>query len=121
MQIWAAVVLLSGGYVLLQNGHVRVDVVYNMFSEKKRALLNILAYLLIISCMVLVIKYGFKLGIPSMLKGEQQATVWGSPMWTIRMLIPIGGILLLLQGVSETIKSIFVLKGIDTFSAEEEK
>lgn len=113
LQIWAGIVLLSGGYVLLKNGHVRVDVVYNMFNEKKRAVLNIVAYLLIMLSMALVIKYGLDLGIPSMLKGEKQATVWGSPMWTIRMLIPIGGILLFLQGLSETIKSIYVIMGID--------
>lgn len=119
LQLWAAIVLLSGGYVLLKNGHVRVDVVYNLFNDKKRAILNIVAYLMIMLCMVLVIKYGFKLGIPSMLKAERQATVWGSPMWTIRMLIPIGASLLLLQGISETIKSIGVLIGFDISSNQQ--
>ncbi len=126
LQFWAAIVLLSGGYVLLKNGHVRVDVVYNMFDIRKRAVLDIMAYLLIMICMVLVIKYGLNLGIASFLKGERQATVWASPMWTIRMLIPVGCILLFLQGISETIKSLYIIRGINILtgakiSAEEVK
>lgn len=112
MQFWAFIVLFSGGYAFLENSHVRVDVVYNLLNEKKRAILNIVACLLIMSCMVLVIKYGLNMGIESLLKGEKQSTVWGSPMYTIRMFIPIGGLLLFLQGLSELIKDICTLRGI---------
>lgn len=111
LQLWAGIVLLCGGYVMLKDGHVRVDVLYNMFNKNIRAILNIISCLLIMSCMILIIKYGFDLGIASLLKDERQATVWGSPMWTIRMLIPIGGILLFMQGLSEIIKSILILMG----------
>lgn len=121
MQVWALVVMLTGAYALLENQHVRVDVIYNMFGERTKAAFNILTSLLIMLCMYLVIKYGFQIGMESLLKNERQATIWASPMWTIRMLLPIGGILVFLQSVSELIKNFFTVRGIDLLAVTSAK
>lgn len=115
MQIWAFIVMLTGGYAMLENQHVRVDVVYNLFSAKKRAVLNIITCICVMICMAVIIKYGLKLGIESLLKNERQPTLWASPMYTIRLLVPFGGILLFLQCISEIIKNIRI------FTKKEEK
>lgn len=117
MQIWAFVVMLTGAYALLENQHVRVDVIYNMFGKRTKAAFNILTCLLIMLCMYLVIKYGFQIGMESFAKNERQATIWASPMWTIRLLLPIGGIMVFLQSMSDLIKNIFAVRGIDLLAA----
>lgn len=111
MQIWCFLVMLCGGYCLLTHNHVSVDVVYKALPEKLRKVLDMLTAALIIAIMAIIIYYGTDLAIFSFLRDERQSTAFASPMWTIRWSIPIGCLLLLLQAVSELIKSWFAFLG----------
>lgn len=113
MQIWCFLVMMCGAYCYLNHNHVSVDVVYKAFPERVRKVLDMITALLIITVMSIIIYYGTDLAIFSLLRDERQSTAFASPMWTIRWSIPIGCFLMLLQGISELIKTAFSMAGTE--------
>lgn len=111
MQIWAFLIMMVGAYCYLKKKHVKVDVLYNVFPPKMQSVLSIITAGLIIMVMAIIIRYGSKLAYDSIVRDERQSTVFASPMWTIRLWIPIGCFLMILQAVSEIIKEIYILAG----------
>ncbi len=126
--LFSAIFLLGGGYTLLRNEHVRIDVVSAHLSPRTRAWIDIGGLLLFVMplCVMLV-----ALGVPyakfSYVVGEVSSNAGGLIRWPAKALIPLGFALLGVQAVSELIKRIGFLAGrIDdpnerkAHSAEEE-
>jgi TRAP-type mannitol/chloroaromatic compound transport system permease small subunit len=111
--LFAAVFLLASGYTLLNNEHVRIDVISSHLSDRKRAWIDVIGF----TCFLLpftVLTVG--LSIPYFLQafqsGEMSSNAGGLIRWPVYLLIPVGFFLLGLQGVSELIKRIAFLKGL---------
>lgn len=104
--------LLAAGFVLNQGGHVRVDILYTRLSERGKAWVDIFGtvFLLMPFCYM-----GFVLSLPYVRRSWQHMEVdvnaGGLPIYLIKTVIPIAFALLMLQGVSELIKSIALLRG----------
>lgn len=110
--LFAAIFLLGAAYTLKEDKHVRVDVFYHRFSEKTKAWVNLGGTILLLMpfCMV---AFGESLSfVQSAYKlGETSPQPGGLPArWIIKSTIPIGFLLLGLQGVSIIIKSIKTLQ-----------
>jgi TRAP-type mannitol/chloroaromatic compound transport system permease small subunit len=91
--------LTSGGYTLRVGGHVGVDLLYNRFSVRKRAIVDLFTYILFFVFCFVLIKYGWKIAWKELIAGT---TIPREPYWPIfpvRFLIPIGASLLALQGL----------------------
>lgn len=99
--------LFGLGYTLKHDKHVRVDIFYDRFSVKTKEYINILDNLfLIIPFSLLIAYYGFDFTLQSFLQNESSGDPGGlCCRYIIKSAILIGSILLLLQGVSEIIKS----------------
>lgn len=120
--LFAFVFLMGAGYTLYVEGHVRVEVFYGKLSRQSKAWINVFGVLifLIPSCAVFI-----KSGIPFV---QSSITVMeGSPdpggipyRFILKACIPAGYTLLLLQGVSLFLKSIFVLMGVNLDAEVEE-
>jgi TRAP-type mannitol/chloroaromatic compound transport system permease small subunit len=111
--LFAAVFLLASGYTLLNNEHVRIDVISSHLSDRKRAWIDVIGF----TCFLLpftVLTVG--LSIPYFLQafqsGEMSSNAGGLIRWPVYLLIPVGFFLLGLQGISELIKRIAFLKGL---------
>ena len=98
--------LLSSGYALKHDKHVRVDIFYERFSPKTKALVNFFdAVLLIIPFSIIIFYFGFDFVAQSFLQHEHSSNPGGLPYrWIVKSFIPIFALLLLLQAVSELIK-----------------
>lgn len=110
--LFAAVFLLAAGYTLLNNEHVRVDVVSAHLRTRARIwidLLGTVAFLLPFT--LIVLRYGWPYFVDSFKSSEVSLNSGGLIVWPAKMLIPIGFLLLFLQGVSQTIKLIGALRG----------
>jgi TRAP-type mannitol/chloroaromatic compound transport system permease small subunit len=106
--LFAALFLLSAGWTFSQDRHVRVDVFYQRFSEKRQAWVNLLGTLLFLLPFCFA---GFVESLPfvksSYLLGETSPDPGGLPArWIIKSTIPMGFLLLGLQGIAEVIKSL---------------
>lgn len=102
----AAAALLAGGYGLLADRHVKVDVVYDRFSPRTRAVVDVLtSFLFFLFCYVLV-NMGLETALESLESGATAGNVLNPPLFIPQMLLPAGGLLLGLQGVCLLVKNI---------------
>jgi TRAP-type mannitol/chloroaromatic compound transport system permease small subunit len=110
--LFSGIFLLGGGYTLLRNEHVRIDVVSAHLSPRTRAWIDIFGLLLFVMplCVMLVV-----LGVPyakfSYVVGEVSSNAGGLIRWPAKALIPLGFALLGLQALSELIKRVAYLAG----------
>lgn len=127
--LFAASFLLAAGYTLLNNEHVRIDVVVSRFSKRIQTWIDIFGFIFFLMPMCITVLY---LGVPFFLQGyhsnEMSSNAGGLILWPVYLLMPVGFALLMLQGVSELIKRIAFLQGLiedptkkaEAKSAEEE-
>jgi TRAP-type mannitol/chloroaromatic compound transport system permease small subunit len=110
--LFSAVFLLAAGYTLSHNEHVRIDVIYGHLPAKVRATIDLLGglfFLLPMSIIIMVLSW--PMVEESILRNEYSSDAGGLLRWPVKILIPIGFLLLVLQGVSEIIKRIGFLLG----------
>lgn len=111
--LFAASFLLAAGYTLLQNEHVRIDVVASRFSRRTQVKMELFGFAFMLTPMCLAIIYfAWPFFMNGFNSGEMSNNSGGLIRWPVYLLMPLGFALLLLQGVSEFIKRVAFLKGM---------
>ncbi len=110
--LYAAMFMLGAAYALRVGAHVRTDFLWERWRPRTRAAIEIVAYL---ACffpgMLLFLLAGLESTWSSFEIGERSAdTSWFPPLWPLKALVPAAALLLLLQGVSELLKSLHAWK-----------
>jgi TRAP-type mannitol/chloroaromatic compound transport system permease small subunit len=117
--LFALVFLLCAGYTLLHNEHIRIDVVTSRFSARTRAWIDVfgtLFFLLPVALYIMVLSW--PIFVNAWVSGEISSNAGGLIRWPARLVIPVGFLLLSLQGLSELIKRIAFLRGLIPDPAE---
>ena len=111
--LFSIVFLLCSPWTLLDNEHIRIDIVSNMLSKTTRNVIDIVghAIFLIPLCIVMIITGG-PFFMRSFEVNEQSGNAGGLPQWPAKSLIIVGFAFLLVQGISELIKRIAVMRGL---------
>ena len=110
--LFAAAFLLTMGYVLMVDEHVRVDVLARRLSPRARARLDALALLLfVLPLCVLMVALGGAYFWRAFASGEGSYMADGLLIWPVRLFIPLGFALLGLQAISEAVKRWAYLRG----------
>ncbi len=111
--LFAGAFLLASGYTLLNQEHVKIDVVASHLSKRKQIWIDIVGFTLFLTPMCLVVLY---FGIPFFLQGyrsgEVSSNAGGLVRWPVYLLMPVGFFLLFIQGLSELIKRVAFLRGL---------
>lgn len=110
--IFALIFLVSAAYTLKIDEHVRVDVFYTRFSQKKKAWVNLLGsiFLLIPFCLIVIFASKDFVEISFRVK-ETSPDAGGLPArYILKAFIPISFVLLLLQGIALAFKSFLQIK-----------
>jgi len=103
--------MLSGAYAYREDQHVRVDVIYAKFSPRGKAIADIVTSVFFFIFIGTMLVTGIKFASDSIGFGETSFTEWGIQYWPVKLAIPIGAGLLLLQGISKLIKDVlFVMR-----------
>jgi TRAP-type C4-dicarboxylate transport system permease small subunit len=102
----ATMALLGGGYALLKGGHVSIDLVYKRFSLRTRAILDIFTSVLFYVLCFVLIWYGSIVAYESFLTKATTGAQLDPPMYLVELLIPIGGLLIGLQGIVILVRNI---------------
>lgn len=111
--LFAAVFLLGAGYVLMQNAHVRIDVVANKFKMRTRILIDIIGIVVFLLPMCwFMIEFSWPLVRNAFVSGEVSSNAGGLIRWPVYAMVPAGFALLALQAISELIKRIAFLQGL---------
>jgi len=111
--VFAFIFLMGAGFTLLHDGHVRVDIFYSIMDRKKQAYINFFGVLLFLlpSC-YLVLTTTIPWVIVSYKIGEISIDPGGIPArFLLKATLPAGYFLMLIQGVSLFIKSLFIILG----------
>jgi len=106
VQMYGALFLMAGPYALAQDTHVRGDVLYRLFPVRWQARLDFLLYLIFFFPGILALFwYGWEIASDSW---RYKEVSWNSPariqIYFFKTLIPLAGILLLLQGFAELVR-----------------
>ena len=111
--LFGIVFLLCSPWTLLDNEHIRIDIVSNLLSKTTRNVVDIVGHVffLLPLCVVMIITGG-PFFMRSVEVNEQSGNAGGLPQWPAKSLIIIGFVLLLVQGISELIKRIAVMRGL---------
>jgi TRAP-type mannitol/chloroaromatic compound transport system permease small subunit len=111
--LFSIVFLLCSPWTLLDNEHIRIDIVSNALSKTTRNVIDVVghAFFLIPLCVVMIITGG-PFFMRSFEVNEQSGNAGGLPQWPAKSLVIIGFAFLLVQGISELIKRIAVMRGL---------
>ncbi len=110
--LFSAVFLLAAGYTLKHNEHVRIDVIHGHLPAKVRASIDLIGGLLFLLPMATIIMaLAWPMFVDSYNLNEYSGDAGGLLRWPVKLLIPVGFLLLALQGVSEIIKRAGFLLG----------
>jgi TRAP-type mannitol/chloroaromatic compound transport system permease small subunit len=111
--LFGAAFLLASAYTLKQNEHIRIDIIYGLFSRRTQHWIDLFGHLVFLMPFTLLMLYYFVPYVAqSYANGEVSTNSGGLTIWPAKALLLVGFLLLALQGVSEIIKKIAVMRGI---------
>ena len=111
--LFGAVFMLAAAYTLQRNEHIRIDIISNLLSKRRRDWIDVIGHLLfLLPLTVVMIRQLVPWVVAGIQSGEMSANAGGLVLWPARLVILLGFILLFFQGVSELFKRIAVMRGI---------
>ena len=110
--LFGAAFMLAAAYTLKQNEHIRIDIVYGMWSRRVQHWIDLLGHIFFLMPFVLLMVYFFvPYALLSFHTGEVSTNAGGLIIWPAKAILLIGFFLLALQGTSEIIKKIAIMRG----------
>jgi TRAP-type mannitol/chloroaromatic compound transport system permease small subunit len=107
----AAYYLLGGGYSMILKGHVRMDLLYDRWSDKKKAKVDAITGLFLIFYLVILL-YGSYSSIEyAVMYGQKNRSAWAPYMAPIKIIMGVGVLLMLLQSIATFFKDIAKVRG----------
>ncbi len=110
--MYGALFFMAGAYTLSRGGHVRADMFYRLWSHRTQAVVELVLYLLFFFPGILALFVaGWGYGTESLRINEVSVnSPAGIPIWPLKMMIPVGGALMVLQGVAEVLRCVLCLR-----------
>lgn len=103
-------ILLGGGYTLLIEGHVKVDVIYERLTTKNRAILDIVTSIVFFAFIGVLVWQAAEMTISSIEMKRRSSGSMQWPLWPIQTAIAVGAFLMLLQGIAKLARDIIILR-----------
>jgi TRAP-type mannitol/chloroaromatic compound transport system permease small subunit len=110
--LYGTLFMLCGAYTLAQNAHVRGDFLYSSMRPRMQAGLDVVLYVVFfIPGIAALIYSGYIFAAESWHIGEHSTvTAEGPPVYQFKAMIPVAGVLVMLQGIAEIVRSVVCLK-----------
>ena len=110
--LYGALFMLGAHYTLLRGAHIRTDMLWEKFSPRTKGRIDAVAYLFFFfPAMILLFYASVDEAWHSWKMGElSEQTAWRPILWPFKAVVPLTAILLLIQGVSELLKSLYAAR-----------
>jgi TRAP-type mannitol/chloroaromatic compound transport system permease small subunit len=109
--LFAAIVLLGAPHLLKTNGHIRVDLFYSRLGERQKQWLDLFGFVAFVMPFCgFMVWFSWPWFLESWQLGETSPNAGGLIRWPVKLLLPIGFGLLVLQSVSEVIKRLAAIR-----------
>jgi TRAP-type mannitol/chloroaromatic compound transport system permease small subunit len=110
--LFSLIFLIGAGYTLLRNEHVRIDIISGRLSPRAQNWIDVMGIVFFLFPMCFIIgTLSWPLFMDSYVRHEVSTNAGGLIVWPARLMVPVGFLLLFVQGVSELIKRIAFLRG----------
>ncbi len=112
LHFYSVAFLVGGAWVLKMKAHIRVDVLFNMFSPRTQSVINLICYIfLLFPLCYFLVKDGSVYAYTAWKLGEvSRSSPLHEPIWPLKIFIPIAFLLLGLQGIVEFVRDVIILK-----------
>lgn len=107
--LFGAYAVLSGGYLIARGGHVNVDIVYSRLPRRARAFCDVLTSGAFFIFAGTVLYFGASMAWDSLSRLEHSQSAWNPPLYPVKLTIPVGALLLLLQGLAKFLNDLVIL------------
>ncbi|SOE17012.1 TRAP-type mannitol/chloroaromatic compound transport system permease small subunit [Hoeflea halophila] len=99
--------MLGAAYALMHGLHIRADFLYRNFEVRTQGRVDLVLYIvLFMPAMIFLLIAGYEFALKSVLQGERAGdSTWAPVVWPVKVALAVGVALLLVQGVSEILKS----------------
>jgi TRAP-type mannitol/chloroaromatic compound transport system permease small subunit len=110
--LYGSLFMLGAAYALHKGAHIRTDFFWEKFSARKKGLIDTISYLVFFfPSLIVLMVISWNEGWHSYLLNEtSDQTPWRPILWPFKMVVPLACLLLLIQGVSELLKSIYMAR-----------
>ena len=120
--LFGAIFLLASSYTLRRNEHVRIDVIVGKLSKRTQVWIDLFGFLLfLLPATLLILYFAVPFAMESIRNQEVSSNAGGLIVWPAKALIPLGFLMLTMQGISELIKRAGFLMGKVEASAFEKQ
>lgn len=111
--LYGAAFLMAAAYTLKQNEHIRIDIVYGMWSRRVQHWIDLAGHVLFLTpFVVLMVWLLWPYVALSFRSGELSSNAGGLILWPAKALLLIGFVQLTAQALSEIVKKIAVMNGL---------
>lgn len=111
--LFGAVFLLCSPWTLMNNEHIRIDIVNNLMPRWLRGTIDLIGHtFFLLPLTVVMIVTGLPFFLRSFSINEQSGNAGGLPQWPSKGFVPIAFTLLLIQAISELIKRASIMRGL---------
>lgn len=111
--LFGAAFLLAAAYTLKRNEHIRIDIVYGLFSRRVQHWIDLFGHVFFFMPFVLLMVYYFvPYTLTSIRSGDYSSSAGGLIIWPAKLMLLIAFVQLCIQGISEIIKKIAVMRGL---------
>jgi TRAP-type mannitol/chloroaromatic compound transport system permease small subunit len=110
--LYGTLFMMCGAYTLAQNAHVRGDFLYSSMRPRTQAWLDLFLYILFFVPGIAALIYsGWIFAVESWTINEHSTvTANGPPVWQFKFMIPLAGVLVMLQGLAEIVRCVVCLR-----------
>jgi TRAP-type mannitol/chloroaromatic compound transport system permease small subunit len=103
--------VLSGAYGYRDDSHVRVDILYTRLSPRGKAACDVFTSVFFFIFTITMLVTGWRFAMDSIGFGEVSFTEWGIQYWPVKLMLPLGALLIVLQGVVRLLRDLALLFG----------
>lgn len=122
IMLYGTLFMMAGAYTLSKNGHVRGDVLYGFFQPRTQAFFDLILYIVFFIPGILALAWaGYTFAGESWAINEHSSvSADGPPIYPFKAMIPLAGVLLLMQGFVEILRCVVCLRDGEWPSREED-
>ena len=110
--MYAAIFMLGSHYTLMKGAHIRTDMLWEKFTPRTKGRIDAIAYIFFFfPAMILLFYASVDEAWASWRMHElSEQTAWRPILWPFKAIVPLSSLLLMIQGVSELLKSLYAAK-----------
>lgn len=109
VMFFGVLAITAGAYTLKEKAHVNMDLFYINLSERGKAIMNIIVFPAFFVFVIIILWLGWEFALRAIQLNERSISTWSPIIWPVKLMLPVGAFLLLIEGIALLFKDILTL------------